>query len=102
MPVTRKPVTTRIEVTVYTRDQCHLCEALRDEIEAFRQRCPTLFEITWIDIDSSDSLVRRYGHKVPVVAIGSTQICHFFFDQPALQAELNNRSPCPPAHAPKP
>ena len=81
-----------LTVTVYTRDQCHLCEALDAELTAYSQCSPIPFDIERIDIDAEPTLARRYGHKVPVVAIGTAQVCHFFLDEPALAAALHNRA----------
>ncbi len=78
-------------ITVFTRDACHLCDALRDDLLAFQQSRRLTLETDWVDVDSDPALARRYGLKVPVVAIGSTQVCQYFFDPEALTVELELR-----------
>ena len=78
-------------VTVFGRDACHLCDALRDELLEFQQTHDLCLDIEWVDIDSDPALARRYGLKVPVVTIGSTQVCHYFLDTDAMMVELELR-----------
>lgn len=73
-------------VTVFGREDCHLCEQLRAELEPLRRAYG--FEVLWVDVDGDAALARRYGHKVPVVSVGRTQVCHFFLDAQALEVEL--------------
>lgn len=58
-----------LEVTLYTRPGCHLCE----EAKALMQ--PLLEEfaakLREINIDSNPQLLRRYGMDIPVVFIGA-------------------------------
>jgi hypothetical protein len=41
-----------------------------------------------VDIDRDVDLIRRYDSLVPVLCIGETEICHYFFDESALIAAL--------------
>ena len=41
-----------------------------------------------IDIDRNIDLIRRYDSLVPVLCLGETEICHYFFDESALIAAL--------------
>ena len=68
----------------YYRAACSLCEEMHRELLA--ARVDYLFELEMLDIDSSEELVRRYNHKVPVLtAMDDEEICHFFLDHRALQ-----------------
>jgi hypothetical protein len=42
--------------------------------------------IEWreIDIDRDIDLIRLYDTRVPVLCVGETEICHYFFDESAL------------------
>ena len=46
--------------------------------------------IEWreVDIDRDVELIRRYDTLVPVLCLGDTEICHYFFDESALIAAL--------------
>ncbi|MDH3389927.1 MAG: glutaredoxin family protein [Gammaproteobacteria bacterium] len=76
-----------MELILYYREQCHLCDAMRKALVAFsRKRQP----ISWreVDIDRDTDLIRLYDARVPVLCDGDTEICHFFFDESALLAAL--------------
>lgn len=68
----------------YYRAACSLCEEMHRELVAAQNSYP--FELEALDIDSSDELVRRYDHKVPVLTdMLDEEICHYFLDHQALQ-----------------
>jgi glutaredoxin len=58
-----------MQVVLYGREGCHLCEVARDVLLGVRARTPFPFEE--VDIDRDDALVREYGFRVPVVLIDS-------------------------------
>jgi len=64
-----------IRLTLYSRNYCHLCEEM---ISALRGLQAGLhFELEIVDVDSAPELERRYGEKVPVLACGGDEICHY-------------------------
>lgn len=70
-------------LTLYIRQDCHLCEEMRAELEPWRARLG--FDLQVIDIAADPALIARYGDKVPVLARGEREICHYFLDESALQ-----------------
>ena len=54
-------------VTLYGKPGCHLCEEARAAVAAARRRRD--FALEEVDISLDPRLVRRYGERVPVVAI---------------------------------
>lgn len=56
-----------MEVTLYTRAGCHLC----DEVKAtlLRARSRAAFTLREVDVDSDPTLQAEYNDQVPVVAI---------------------------------
>jgi glutaredoxin len=54
-------------VTLYTRRGCHLCADAEAVLREVRAR--VAFELETVDIDADPELARRYGVRVPVVAI---------------------------------
>ena len=76
-----------MDLVLYYRENCHLCDAMRKALVAFSQNRQPL---DWreIDIDRDTELIRRYDARVPVLCYGETEICHFFFDESALRATL--------------
>jgi len=57
-----------ITLTVYSRDDCHLCEQVLEDLEALKVRIPHRLVI--IDIDSDPKLQKEFGFEVPVVQVG--------------------------------
>ena len=70
-------------LTVYERAGCHLCDDMVATLSEWKDTFG--FEIERVDVDRSPELAARYGPKVPVLARGSFEICHFFLDLDALR-----------------
>jgi glutaredoxin len=64
-----------IEVTVYSRSNCHLCEVALEVISEIRNEFE--FTITKILIDGNAELEEKYGEQVPVILINNQP--HDFF-----------------------
>ena len=64
-----------IEVTVYSRSNCHLCEVALEVISEIRKEFE--FTITKILIDGNAELEEKYGEQVPVILINNQP--HDFF-----------------------
>ena len=52
-----------VEVTLYTRERCHLCD------EALRVLLKHGIEPKLVDIDQDEVLLERYNDSIPVVTI---------------------------------
>jgi hypothetical protein len=76
-----------LELILYYREQCHLCDAMRKALVVFTRKHP---QVSWdeVDIDRDFELIRRYDARVPVLSYDNKEICHFFFDESALVAAL--------------
>jgi glutaredoxin len=79
-------MTPTARVTLYTRAGCHLCEeaerVLRDE------QAVTPFHLELVDIDRDPELVRRYGVRVPVVAVDGEELFEYEVPVDLLRARL--------------
>jgi glutaredoxin len=64
-----------IEVRVYSRSNCHLCEVALEVISEIREDIE--FTVTKILIDGNSELEERYGEQVPVILINNQP--HDFF-----------------------
>jgi glutaredoxin len=64
-----------IEVSVYSRSNCHLCEVALEVISDIRKEFD--FTITKILIDGNAELEEKYGEQVPVILINDQP--HDFF-----------------------
>jgi glutaredoxin len=73
-------------LTLYSRPGCHLCDDARVALERVRARAP--FALREVNIDTDDSLLRRYLERIPVVALGDEELFDFFVDEAALEDRL--------------
>jgi len=64
-----------IEVSVYSRSNCHLCEVALEVISEIRKEFE--FTISKILIDGNAELEEKYGEQVPVILINDQP--HDFF-----------------------
>lgn len=75
-------------VTLYTRVGCHLCEeaerVLRQEQAAGR------FRLELVDVDRDPELARRYGVRVPVVALDGEDLFDYEVPVDLLRARLGS------------
>ena len=58
-----------LEVTLYTREDCHLCHIAEDDLAELQKEIP--HHLVVVDIDQDPDLQRLFGHKVPVVVCGA-------------------------------
>lgn len=61
-----------IEVILYTRKGCHLCDVVYDDLQTLQIEYP--HQLSIIDIDLSPELKKRFDEIIPVVEIGSQQL----------------------------
>ncbi|MBN1146812.1 MAG: DUF2085 domain-containing protein [Anaerolineales bacterium] len=57
-----------INVTLYSRQDCHLCEQARADLDALQAVVPHRLAV--IDIDSHQRLQQEFGFEIPVVEAG--------------------------------
>jgi hypothetical protein len=61
-------------LVVLSREGCHLCDQMLQELAALEGRIPA---ISLVDVDSDTELARQYGLKVPVLLLDGSVICHY-------------------------
>ena len=57
-----------LHLTLYTRPGCHLCEAMKDMVDAAARDQPVA--LREVDISGDARLERRFGTEIPVLACG--------------------------------
>lgn len=75
-----------MRLTLYTRADCHLCDAMQTALDAYVERFS--LEVERVDVDRDPELQHLHGARVPVLALDGEEICHWFLDEPALLARL--------------
>lgn len=76
-------------LTLYTRLGCHLCETMEQQLSVLQSQLG--FAVAIIDIDADDTLALRYNDKIPVLAHGEHEICHYFFNAEVIRDYLQSR-----------
>jgi glutaredoxin len=74
-------------VTLYGKPGCHLCDDARAVIE--RVRAERGFELEEVDVSLDPVLHRRYGERIPVVALNGEELCEFFVEDASLRDRLD-------------
>jgi hypothetical protein len=69
---------TQPKLILYSRPECHLCEALTEQL------LPLLADraaLEVVDVDSSVALERRYGLRIPVLVAGEVELSGYPLDR---------------------
>lgn len=75
-----------IELILYGRPGCHLCDDMRAGLQDFRSEF--VFQVIELDIDRDPELARRYGSLIPVLELDGREVCHYYLDLRALRERL--------------
>jgi hypothetical protein len=78
-------------VTLYGKPGCHLCDQARAEIERVRAEHP--FGLEEVDITIDAGLNRRYGERIPVVALDGEELFELLVDANALREAVDRVRP---------
>jgi glutaredoxin len=78
-------------VTLYGKPGCHLCDDARAEIE--RIRADHRFELEQVDITLDPALNRRYGERIPVLALDGEELFELHVNGTALRERLDKVAP---------
>ena len=73
-------------LTVLSREYCHLCDDLIAGLRAMQARHDFDFEV--VDVDRHPHLEEKWGDKVPVVLDGHIEVCRYHLDVDAVDARL--------------
>jgi glutaredoxin len=79
-----------IEITLYTRAGCHLC----DEAKQVLQDAQAIFQE--VDIDTDLDLRARFNEEVPVVFVAGKKAFKYRVDPAELRRKLQRASPSIP------
>lgn len=77
-----------IELTLYSRPGCHLCEEMKAQLTrvAVRHR----FTVREINIDTDPGLREKFNEEVPVLFLGEKKIAKYFLDLAQLERQLRD------------
>jgi len=76
------------KLTLYSRPDCHLCEALLADLVPLLRPDVT---VETVDVDSSVALERRYGLRIPVLAAGELELSGYPLDRDRVRRYLESQ-----------
>jgi hypothetical protein len=76
----------RIQLKLYGRSYCHLCEEMLAALEPLRNEFG--FAVDVIDVDSDTILEQRFGVLVPILTHADNELCHYHLDAAKVRAYL--------------
>ena len=65
----------KTQVTIYSRQNCHLCEVAKEVVESARNEAEFDLEVVFIDGDVE--LEKLYGEEIPVTLINGRRHDYF-------------------------
>jgi glutaredoxin len=77
-----------IEVSIYSRSNCHLCEVALETLEQLQKEFS--FLIVKKLIDGDQNLEEKYGEQVPVILINGEPHDFFRIDPERFRSAINN------------
>jgi hypothetical protein len=75
------------KLTLYSRPDCHLCEALLADLLPLLDADSS---VETVDVDSSVELERRYGLRIPVLTAGDVEISGYPLDRASVRRYLES------------
>ncbi|MFL5886329.1 MAG: glutaredoxin family protein [Thermoleophilaceae bacterium] len=80
-----------IQVVLYGKPGCHLCEDAKKEIEAARRERD--FILTEVDVSIDPGLHRDYGERIPVIEVNGEEAFELGVERTALLRHLGTVAP---------
>jgi len=75
-----------IQIDIYSRPGCHLCDDAKEVIERVRRRYA--FSLRIINIESDPELEKAYGEEIPVVCINGNKAFKYHVDERELEQKV--------------
>lgn len=79
-----------VDVTVYTREDCHLCDEAIETIRQVAADVGVTVEIDEVDVDGDEGLKTEYGDRVPYVLVGGEPAYKYRVDTFDLRRRLRD------------
>jgi hypothetical protein len=82
-----------VELTLYSRPGCHLCEEMKAEIErAIGALPPGRARLSEVDISTDPALEAQYGLDIPVLLVGGRKAAKYRIGERELLKIVRGRS----------
>ncbi|EMA33499.1 glutaredoxin family protein [Haloarcula japonica] len=77
-----------VPVTVYTREDCHLCEEAIETIERVADDEGVAIALDLVDVDEDPDLREEYGERVPYVFVDGSPAFKYHVTERQLREKL--------------
>ncbi|AUX09137.1 glutaredoxin [Halalkaliarchaeum desulfuricum] len=81
-----------VDVTVYSREDCHLCDEAIEVIRQVAADVGVIVAIDEIDVDEDEQLKDEYGDRVPYVLVDGDPAYKYRVDSFDLRRRLRDRA----------
>jgi glutaredoxin len=75
-----------VQIDIYSRPGCHLCDDAKEVVERVRRRFP--FSLRVIDIGTDPELEKAFGEQIPVVFINGNKAFKYLVDELELEQKV--------------
>ena len=79
-------MTNAIQIDIYSRPGCHLCDDAKEVIERVQRRYP--FSMRVVNIEMDPELEKAYGEQIPVVFINGNKAFKYHVDEHELEQKV--------------
>jgi len=79
-----------VDVKIYSRADCHLCEEAKSTIEAVADEVDTPVRVEEVDVDTDETLRAEYGERVPYVFVDGWPAFKYEVDAEELRRQLQD------------
>ena len=77
-----------IELTLYSRPRCHLCDEMKAQLAPIAARHRVA--VREVNIDTDPALREKFNEEVPVLFLGAKKIAKYFLDLAQLERQLRD------------
>lgn len=81
-------MTSRVDVTFYTRTGCHLCDDAAVELSKLGEQFPV--EVQFVDIDDDAAIRERYNDIVPAIDVAGVLVSSAPLDWAAIRGVIKS------------
>jgi len=81
-------VMSAVSVTVYTRENCHLCSEAIDTVERVAEEEGVAVDMDIVDVDTDEELREEYGERVPYILLDGSPAFKYRVDEGRLRRKL--------------
>ena len=79
-------MTNSIQVDIYSRPGCHLCDEAKEVIERVQRRIA--FDLKVTNIETDQDLEKQYGEQIPVVFVNGAKVFKYHVDEAEFEKKV--------------